>query len=51
MEVSETFRLWAEEVGKLMGMDIYTVDAIHTSDGKDHILVRSFFGNCDNKLL
>ena len=36
--MTDTFRTWAEEVGKAMGMDIFTVDAIHTVDGKDYIL-------------
>lgn len=31
--------LWGEECGKLFGgMDILTVDAIHTADGRDYIL-------------
>ncbi|KAL6065654.1 Asparaginyl-tRNA synthetase, cytoplasmic (Asparagine--tRNA ligase) (AsnRS) [Balamuthia mandrillaris] len=39
IEVTEKFREWAEECGKLFGgMDILTVDAIHTADGKDWIL-------------
>jgi len=37
--VSDSFHLWATECGKLFGgLDILTVDAIHTSDGKDWIL-------------
>lgn len=39
IEVTDTFREWAEECGKLFGgMDILTVDAIHSKDGKDYIL-------------
>eukprot|EP01102_Stenamoeba_stenopodia_P021140 TRINITY_DN8440_c0_g1_i1.p1 TRINITY_DN8440_c0_g1~~TRINITY_DN8440_c0_g1_i1.p1 ORF type:complete len:203 (+),score=53.23 TRINITY_DN8440_c0_g1_i1:415-1023(+) len=39
IEVTPTFTLWADEVQKLFGgMDIFTVDAIHTRDGRDFIL-------------
>jgi len=39
IEVTDMFRAWAEECGKLFGgMDILTVDAIHTKEGKDIIL-------------
>eukprot|EP01089_Gocevia_fonbrunei_P012619 TRINITY_DN3032_c0_g1_i2.p1 TRINITY_DN3032_c0_g1~~TRINITY_DN3032_c0_g1_i2.p1 ORF type:complete len:161 (+),score=39.06 TRINITY_DN3032_c0_g1_i2:717-1199(+) len=38
IEMTPTFLLWAEECGKLFGMDILTVDAVHTKDGKDYIL-------------
>ncbi|KAH3761985.1 synapsin II [Pelomyxa schiedti] len=37
--VTDQYRLWAEECGKLFGgMDILTVDAIRTPDGKEFIL-------------
>jgi len=37
--MTDQFKLWAEECGKLFGgLDILTVDAIHTTDGKDYIL-------------
>jgi len=37
--MTEVFKFWAEECGKLFGgMEILTVDAIHTKDGKDYIL-------------
>ena len=38
MPVTENFTLWANEVGELFGMEILTVDAIHTKDGKDYII-------------
>jgi len=37
--MTEEFTFWASECGKLFGgMEILTVDAIHTKDGKDYIL-------------
>uniref|UniRef100_A0A6B2L9H5 ATP-grasp domain-containing protein n=1 Tax=Arcella intermedia TaxID=1963864 RepID=A0A6B2L9H5_9EUKA len=37
--MNDTYLFWAEECGKLFGgLDILTVDAIHTTDGKDYIL-------------
>jgi len=37
--MTDQYKLWAEECGKLFGgLDILTVDAIHTPDGKDYIL-------------
>jgi glutathione synthase/RimK-type ligase-like ATP-grasp enzyme len=37
--MTEEFQFWADEAGQLFGgMDILTVDAIHTKDGKDYIL-------------
>jgi len=37
--VTEQFEVWANEAGKLFGgIDILTVDAIHTTDGQDFIL-------------
>jgi len=39
VEVTETYKIWASESSKLFGgMDILTVDAIHCTDGTDHIL-------------
>ena len=39
IEVTPQFQLWTDEVQKLFGgLDIFTVDAIHTSSGKDYIL-------------
>ena len=39
IEVTEKYRLWAEEASKMFdGLDICTVDAIHTEDGKEYIL-------------
>jgi len=37
--MTDEFKFWAEECGKLFGgLDILTVDAIHTKEGKDYIL-------------
>jgi len=39
IDVTDQFKLWAHEAGKLFGgMDILTVDAIHTENGDDYIL-------------
>eukprot|EP01121_Diplochlamys_sp_Union-15-3_P017460 TRINITY_DN6149_c0_g1_i1.p1 TRINITY_DN6149_c0_g1~~TRINITY_DN6149_c0_g1_i1.p1 ORF type:complete len:278 (+),score=25.24 TRINITY_DN6149_c0_g1_i1:218-1051(+) len=39
ISMNDKFRLWADEAGKLFGgMDILTVDAIHTTDDKDYII-------------
>jgi synapsin len=39
IEITPQYRMWAEEASKFFGgLDICTVDAIHTSDGKEYIL-------------
>ena len=39
IELTEQYRMWAEVAGKFFGgLDICTVDAIHTKDGKEYIL-------------
>jgi len=39
IEVTEQFKRWADNAGKLFGgLDILSVDAIHCSDGRDYIL-------------
>jgi hypothetical protein len=39
VELTEQYRMWAIEAGKMFGgLDICTVDAIHTKDGKEYIL-------------
>jgi glutathione synthase/RimK-type ligase-like ATP-grasp enzyme len=36
--ISDAHKIWAIECGKEFGMDILTVDAIHTTDDKEYIL-------------
>eukprot|EP01117_Protostelium_nocturnum_P005967 TRINITY_DN2146_c0_g2_i1.p1 TRINITY_DN2146_c0_g2~~TRINITY_DN2146_c0_g2_i1.p1 ORF type:complete len:377 (+),score=141.93 TRINITY_DN2146_c0_g2_i1:746-1876(+) len=38
IQPSEDHKRWAHEVRNEFGMDIFTVDAIHTTDDRDHIL-------------
>jgi len=39
VEVSPLYKFWADEAGKMFGgLDIFAVDAIHTTDGKEFIL-------------
>ena len=39
IEVTEEFKFWAEAAGELFGgMDILTVDAVHTKSGENYIL-------------
>jgi len=39
LELTAQYRMWADEASTLFGgMDILTVDALHTADGQDHIL-------------
>jgi len=39
IKVTPEYQLWTDEVAKLFGgMDIFTVDAIHTKDGNNYIL-------------
>jgi synapsin len=38
-EVTPQYQMWADEVGKFFGgLDIFTINAIHTKKGKDYIL-------------